>query len=107
MNGDRNDDKEDTVNNERNDEKEETVNGKSNMENSQTEVVVISTGKAVRQELNYPFSFSGTAVVGCVLGCGSAVLVLVVVKHRRRRSKSRNATNAGNILKRYSYSTVQ
>ena len=48
MNGDRNDDKEDTVNNERNDEKEETVTGKSNVENSQTEVVVISTGKAVR-----------------------------------------------------------
>ncbi|CAI7991644.1 hypothetical protein GBAR_LOCUS792 [Geodia barretti] len=80
VNGDRNDDKEDTVNNERNDEKEETVTGKSNVENSKTEVVVISTG---------------TAVVGCVLGCGSAVLVMVVVKHLHRRSKSRNATNTG------------
>ena len=102
MNGDN--DKEDTVNNERNDEKEKTVTGKSNVENSQAEVVVISTGKAVRQELILPFFpvFSGTAVVGCVLGCGSAVLVLVVVKQLRRRSKSRNA---GNILKRYS--TVQ
>ena len=55
MNGDRNDDKEDTVNNERNDEKEETVTGKSNVENSKTEVVVISTGKAVRREHNLPF----------------------------------------------------
>jgi hypothetical protein len=70
------DEEEETVNGDRNDEKEETGNGKRNVENSQTEVVVISTG---------------TAVVGCVLGCGSAVLVLVVVKQLRRRSKSRNA----------------
>ena len=92
------------MNGDMNDDMKGIVNGKSNVENSQTEVVVISTGKAVRQELILPFFpvFSGTAVVGCVLGCGSAVLVLVVVKHLRRRSKSRNATNAGNILKRYS-----
>ena len=42
------------MNGDRNDEKEETVTGKSNVENSQTEFVVISTGKAVRQELTYP-----------------------------------------------------
>ena len=88
------------MNGDRNDKKEETVNGKRNVENSQTEVVVISTGKS-RQELNLPFFllFSGTAVVECVLGCGSAVLVLVVVKHCHRKSKSRNT---GNVLKRYS-----
>ncbi|CAI8008282.1 hypothetical protein GBAR_LOCUS5680 [Geodia barretti] len=71
---------EETVNGDRNDDMKETVNGKRNVENSQTEVVVISTG---------------TAVVGCVLGCGSAVLVLVVVKQLRRRSKSRNAAPQG------------
>ena len=43
------------MNGDRNDDKEETVNGKSNVENFQTEVVVLSTGKVVRWELNLPF----------------------------------------------------